>query len=159
MTDDTDKSLSTAGRNGGTLTPYDSARATAAARRRWDRRAAAVRQGLRDAAQLLTEKTDLTLPGGAPLQNEYDVLRVVGSQHALHAADPSAPGSVQSLKLVSEMAFPRPEPSAITAPSVPPGGLAVVLTPELARELLAAMREKRPAGQVIEHTPAPAKNF
>ena len=136
------------GRNGGTLTPIRSSeRGRAMVQRRWEKKAEAVRQGMRDAAGLLTDKAGLTLPGGAPIVTEYDVIRVLSTSQALNAADPSSPGGNQSYQRLLDNGFPKPERDPAAAAAVPAGGATLALSPELAQQLLSAMRERRQQGE------------
>lgn len=132
------------GRHGGTLRPVrTSEQGAALSRKRWERAGAAARAGLRDAAREMSEKAGLTLPDGAPLETEYDVLRALVAAHVLQAADPSARGAVQSFREVTRLAFPVPEARLDHgAVGLPAGGMQFNLSPELAREVLAALRAR-----------------
>lgn len=122
------------GGRGGSIRPIrDAVRAAELARIRWNNagvraRAAAVKAGQR--------LPDINLRG--PL----DMLEYVAEQHWMNAADPSAPGSVQSFREVMRIAYPAPE-RGLVASTVPAGGAQLNLSPELARELLAELRARR----------------
>lgn len=116
-----------AGRNGGRLTPIRSqADAQRMARKRWDKRSRVAREALVAAGVQFPE-----LPAKF---DAYDVARVLYTQHAQHAYDPSARGSVSSLEAVVNVAFPKPERD-IAVISAPVAGDAGEL-----RELLDAFR-------------------
>lgn len=130
------------GKNGGTLRPVRSTeQAQALVRKRWDGVSAAARRGLAKAGKQIPD-----LVGDGPVR----VVEYLVEQHTLNAADPSARGATQSFKQIMDLAYPKPEREVNTGPAVPAGGAAVVLSPELARELLAELR-RREAGPVIEH--------
>lgn len=128
-----DQAVLIPGGRGGTIRPIrDAARAAELARLRWDRVSAEARRGMVDAAK--------NLPGVA--SSSPAVVRYLAEQHTLNAADPSAPGSVQSFREVMRIAYPAPERGA--APStVPAGGMQLNLSPDLARELLTELRARR----------------
>lgn len=139
------------GHHSGLLRPVRSSeQGRALVRRRWEKRAHAARQGLRDAAKELTEKAGLTLPDGSPLETEYDVIRALVNAHALQAADPSARSAVQSLNAVDRMAFPAPERGAEPLAGVPAGGMQFNMSAELAREVLAALRTRGSGAETAE---------
>ncbi len=121
------------GRNGGTLTPFDSVRAAEARARRTELAGQRVRRA--------AIKAGGQLPG-VNANSSLDTLEYVAEQHWLNAADPSAPGSVQSFREVMRIAYPSPERGAAVS-SVPAGGAQLNLSPELARELLAELRARR----------------
>ena len=126
------------GRNGGTLTPFDSARGREMQRRRWELASAAARHGIMDAGRQVPD-LDARRPA--------DVVRYAVAQHTLNSLDPSAHGSQQSLKLVLDLAYPKPERDPAAAVGVPAGGATLALSPELAQQLLSAMRERRQQGE------------
>lgn len=97
-----------AGNHGGTITPFTSASASAAAKRRWELRNARVRRGVGNAKTQIDQIAHL--PGNAPL----DVIEYLAEQHTLNAADPSAHGSQASYKLVMDYGWPRPDASQDT---------------------------------------------
>jgi len=78
------------------------------------------------------------------------VVRYLVQQHTLNAADPSARGSAQSFKQVMDLAYPKPEREVAASSAVPEGGATLQLSADLARELLAAMRDKRERGAGAE---------
>jgi hypothetical protein len=130
------------GNNGGTLKVIRSSeRASEVANIRWRKRTAAALAGVDDAAILLS-KEGLTLAGGQPIKDRYDVMRYLVTQNAINAADPSARNGVQSLKLVDSMAFPAPDRNSDAA-TVPAGGATISLSPELVASLLDEMRARR----------------
>jgi hypothetical protein len=136
-----------AGKNGGTLRPVRSTEAARAlAVRRWDKKAEAVRQGMRDAGGLLTEKAGLTLPGGAPIVTEYDVVRVLSTSQVLNAADPSSPGGNQSYQRVLEQAFPKPEREVASAPPSASSSSSLASLDAAALDALLAALRARVAG-------------
>ena len=104
------------GATGGKLTPFDSASASAAARRRWEKVSAATRRGMANAGKQLA---DISRAGSVAVA-EY-----LAEQHTLNAADPSARGSVLSYKQVMHYAFPEP---ARAAAEPAPGGAAFYLS-------------------------------
>jgi hypothetical protein len=123
------------GANGGSIVaPWSSEDARAAARRRWDNMSKAARLGIADAGAQIPDIDKRSAP---------DVIRYLAQQHTLNAADPSARGATQSFKIVTDLAYPKPEREVNQANAVPAGGATLALSPELARELLAAMRERR----------------
>ena len=107
------------------------------ARRRWDAVSAAARAGIVDAGK--------QVPGLA--HKAPAVVRYAVSQHMLNSFDPSAHGSQQSLKLVLDLAYPKPERDHAPSAAVPAGGATLALSPELAQQLLSAMRERRQQGE------------
>lgn len=125
------------GRGGRIVQPFDSASAKEAARRRWDAVSQAARLGIADAGAKIP---DIDKRGSVP------VVRYLVQQHTLNAADPSARGATQSFKQVMDLAYPKPEREVGASAAVPAGGATLSLSPELARELLAAMRERRASG-------------
>ena len=125
-----------AGQNGGTLTPYDANRAREAARIRWDKANAAALRGMTKAGQQIP---DVSRRGPAA------VVEYLVEQHTLHAADPSAPGSVQSFKQVMAIAYPKPD-SEKSGDVVADGGVQLNLSAGAVRELLAALRDRRNSG-------------
>jgi hypothetical protein len=127
------------GKNGGTLRPVrDEAAARALVRKRWDGVSAAARRGLAKAGKQIPD-----ISGQGPVR----VVEYLVEQHTLNAADPSARGATQSFKQVMDLAYPKPEREVATGPATPPGGASLALSPELARELLAAMRARREQGE------------
>lgn len=126
------------GKYGGTLTPIRSSeRGRELARIRYEKRTRAALAGVGDAARLITD-TGAALPDGQPITTAYDVIRFLVSQHALNAADPTAQGATQSLKVVDGMAFPAPEKVAGPAPIQQFNQYNI--SAEAARALLAEMR-------------------
>jgi len=99
---------------------------------RWDAVSAAARRGIVDAG-----KNMVGINGHSPVP----VVQYLVEQHTMNAADPSAPGSVQSFKQIMDLAYPKParEPG----PAVPDGGMSLSLSPELARAVLARLSSAR----------------
>ena len=116
----------------------DPERARMLARRRWDAASAAVRRGLAKASE--------QVPGLA-IRGPLAAIEYAAEQHGLNMFDPSAHGSQQSMKLLLDYAFPKPERDPAAAVGVPAGGATLALSPELAQQLLTAMRERRQQGE------------
>ena len=132
-----------AGKNGGTLTPYNAEQARQAARRRWELVSAAARRGLAKAGEQIPD---------IARQGPVAVVEYLVTQHTLNAADPSARGATQSFKQVMDLAYPRPDREVSAGPAVPAGGATIALSPELARALLAELRRgSGDGGNVVEH--------
>ena len=129
-----------AGRRGGTLTPFNSARAIEANRKRWAKVGHVARRALVTAAG---EVPDLDVQG-----DHWRALEYVFHQRWLNTFDPSARGSSADLRTMIDVAYPKPERDpAAAAVGVPTGGATLALSPELAQQLLSAMRERRQAGE------------
>ena len=130
------------GRRGGTIVPIRSSeRARELALKRWEMVSAAARRGIAKAGQQIDGLTsNYKLDGRVTAP---DVVGYLAEQHTLNAADPSAPGSVQSFREVMRIAYPAPSARADNDQAAPAGGLQINLSPELARELLAELRARR----------------
>lgn len=137
--DNTQPTRTVAGRRGGTLTPFDSARALEANRKRWAKVGHVARRALVTAAG---EVPDLDVQG-----DHWRALEYVFHQRWLNTFDPSARGSSADLRTMIDVAFPKPERDPAAAVGVPAGGAALALSPELAQQLLTAMRERRQQGE------------
>lgn len=74
--------------------------ARALVKRRWEKAGAAARRGMAKAGQQIPE---------VDKRSSIAVLEHLAEVHTLNAADPSAPNSVQSLKQVLSLAYPKPE--------------------------------------------------
>jgi hypothetical protein len=134
----TSRNMRPGGRGGRIVQPFDSASARAAAAKRWAAVSQAARLGIADAG---TQIPDIDKRGSVP------VVRYLVQQHTLNAADPSARGATQSFKQIMDLAYPKPEREVAPSSVVPAGGASIALSPELARELLAAMRARREQGE------------
>lgn len=126
-----------AGRNGGTLTPFDSSSASAAARRKWERFALATRRGMAKAGRQLPDVSKAS---------SLAVAEYLAEVHTLNAADPSSPSSVASYKQVTNIAYPKPEAERRTADDDARQAAAAAFGETAARELLAELRALRAAG-------------
>jgi len=130
------RSHTVAGRNGGTLAPIRSSERAyelIAARERKRRRITAeamVRAGKQMPA--LADRGDTI--------TYWDTYGYAMEQHGMNMADPSAPGSAQSLKHIDGVLFPRPERRQDQPPA---GGMTIALSSELAREWLERRRQER----------------
>jgi hypothetical protein len=125
--------LTRTGLNGGILTPFDSERARAASRARWEKANAAIRRGIARAGEQLP---------GIQARDSFRVVEVLAEQHALHSYDPSARGSTGSFKMLLDRGFPAPDKSADGASPAP------AADPDL-RELLDAFRAWKSARGVV----------
>ena len=120
------------------VAPWNAEQARQAARKRWDAASAAVRRGLAKASEQVP---------GLSIRGPLAAIEYAAEQHGLNMFDPSAHGSQQSMKLLLDYAYPKPERDPAAAVGVPAGGATLALSPELAQQLLSAMRERRQQGE------------
>lgn len=97
-----------AGRNGGTLTPFDSTRAVEAARRRWEKANLAIRKGIAKAGEQIPE---------IKASDSFRVIEALAESHALNAFDASARGSTSSFDILLKRGFPLPSESGGVSPA------------------------------------------
>ena len=116
------------GKNGGTLTPFNSKTGAAAARTRFYKQALFTRLGVRAAAE---QTQDMIVPG------EYGVMAKVAEIRAYDAMSDSKT-AVQSARYIREAGWPKPENES--GFGVPAGGALLVISPELIAAALARIR-------------------
>lgn len=123
------------GRNGGYLKPVrDRAAAQEMAALRWDAVSRVGRLGVADAGKQIT---------GIDTHGSLPVIRYLVEQHTLNAADPSAPGSVQSFREIMRIAYPSPErTNSGNSSDIPPGGAQLNLDAGALDRLIQALKER-----------------
>ena len=88
------------GKGGFIVPPWDSERARAAVRKRWEMASAAARRGLAKAGEQIPEINANSAP---------KVIEYLSEQHTLNAADPSSRNAVASFRQVMAVGYPKPE--------------------------------------------------
>jgi hypothetical protein len=88
------------GRNGGTLIPFDSERARAAVKKRYERANKAIREGIASAGEELP---------GISTRDPYKVIQEIARAHAMQAHDAGARGAGTSFQILVSRGFPQPE--------------------------------------------------
>lgn len=114
------------GANGGTLTPFDSARGAAAAKRRWELKGEAIRRGIAKAGLQIDT---------VGRQDDLAVLEAIGENMALAAYDPSNKTAPAAARLVFEHGYPSPAKQE----QATPGAVTITLSQDAVAQIAAAL--------------------
>lgn len=113
------------------LPPFDSTRATQAARKRWDRMSKAVRGGVGKAGEQIVD---------VQKNDAYATIAAISEQHAMQAYNAGERGSASSFRILLDSGWPSPD--KVASPEAPTVDTSGIDQAEL-KEMLAAWRKHK----------------